>query len=49
MALVRTSPIEEWAPPATTIIRSPVTPRGYRPNRGYMSDEILPDWPPVEM
>ena len=47
-ALVRTSPIEEWAPPATTIIRSPETPRGYRPSRGYMSDEVLSGWPSIE-
>ena len=46
--LVRTSPIEEWAPPATTIIRSPETPCGYRPNRHYMSDEILSGWTPIE-
>ncbi|MEO6971710.1 MAG: glycosyltransferase family 9 protein [Chthoniobacterales bacterium] len=46
--LVRTSPIEEWAPPATKIIRSPETPRGYRPNRHYMSDEILSGWTPIE-
>jgi ADP-heptose:LPS heptosyltransferase len=47
VALVRTSPIEEWAPPATQIVRAPATPRGYRPNRRYMSDDILPGWPPV--
>jgi hypothetical protein len=47
-AIVRASPIEEWAPPATAIVRSPETPRGYRPNRRYMSDEILPGWPQVE-
>lgn len=46
-ALVRTSPIEEWAPPATTIIHSPITPRGYRPSQSYMSDEILAGWPTV--
>lgn len=46
-ALVRTSPIEEWAPPATQIIRSPETPRGYRPSQKYMSDEVLPGWPSV--
>lgn len=46
-AVVRTSPIEEWAPPATTIIHSPVTPRGYRPSQSYMSDEILAGWPTV--
>jgi len=48
-ALVRTSPIEEWAPPATMIIRAPDIPRGYRPNRRYMSDEILPGWPPIDV
>ncbi len=47
-ALVRTSPIEEWAPPETQIVRSEQTPRGYRPHRRYMSDEILPDWPSIE-
>ncbi|MBA3961644.1 MAG: hypothetical protein H0X40_07055 [Chthoniobacterales bacterium] len=47
-AVVRTSPIEEWIPPATTIVRSPLTPRGYRPNRRYMSDEILTGWPRIE-
>ncbi len=47
IAVARTSPIEEWAPPAVTIIRSPETPRGYRPHPRYMSDEILPDWPSV--
>ncbi len=46
--VVRASPIEEWAPPATMIVRSPETPRGYRPNRRYMSDDILPGWPTVE-
>ena len=46
-AIVRTSPIEEWAPPATTIIHSSVTPRGYRPSQSYMSDEILAGWPTV--
>ncbi|MGH8094366.1 MAG: glycosyltransferase family 9 protein [Chthoniobacterales bacterium] len=45
VAVVRTSPIEEWAPPATEIVRSPETPRGYRPDRRYMSDEVLPGWP----
>ncbi len=47
-ALVRTSPIEEWAPPATRIVRAPGTPRGYRPHCRYMSDDILPGWPAVE-
>ena len=47
-ALVRTSPIEEWAPPATQIIRAAETPRGYRPHPRYMSDEILSGWPEVE-
>jgi hypothetical protein len=47
-ALVRTSPIEEWAPPATQIVRSPATPRGYRPNPRYMSDEVLPGWPSAQ-
>lgn len=46
-ALVRTSPIEEWAPPATMIVRAAQTPRGYRPHRRYMSDEVLPGWPSV--
>ncbi len=46
--VVRTSPIEEWAPPATRIVRAPETPRGYRPHRSYMSDDILPGWPTVE-
>ncbi len=44
-ALVRTSPIEEWAPPGVAIVRSAQTPIGYRPHRRYMSDEILPGWP----
>ena len=47
-ALVRTSPIEEWAPPATKIVRSAKTPRGYRADRRYMSDEILPGGPTVD-
>lgn len=47
-AVVRTSPIEEWAPPATRIVRAPEMPRGYRPHRRYMSDDILPGWPTVE-
>lgn len=46
-AIVRTSPIEEWMPPATRIIRAAATPRGYRPDRRYMSDEVLPGWPSV--
>lgn len=50
IAVARASPIEEWAPPATTIVRSSLTPRGYRPHRDYMSDEILPGWPaPAEI
>ncbi len=44
-ALVRASPIEEWAPPATRIVQAPLTPRGYRPHPRYMSDDILPGWP----
>ncbi len=47
-AVVRASPIEEWAPPATRIVRATETPRGYRPHRRYMSDDILTDWPSVE-
>lgn len=46
-AVVRTSPIEEWAPPEMQIVRSEHTPRGYRPHRRYMSDEVLPGWPTV--
>lgn len=46
-ALVRSSPIEEWLPPATNIVASESTPSGYRPHRRYMSDEILSDWPPI--
>ena len=46
-ALVRTSPIEEWVPPATRIVASDKTPRGYRPHRRYKSDEILSDWPSI--
>ncbi|MDQ3197722.1 MAG: hypothetical protein M3Q46_00815 [Verrucomicrobiota bacterium] len=47
LVLVRTSPIEEWAPPGVTIVRSPETPRGYRPDRQYMSDGVLTGWPAV--
>ena len=46
--IVRTSPIEEWLPPLTTVIASKHTPIGYRPHRHYMSDETLPGWPTVE-
>ncbi len=46
-AVVRTSPIEEWAPPVTRIVRAEATPRGYRPHRRYMSDDVLPGWPQV--
>ena len=45
--LVRTSPIEEWAPPVINVIASAKTPRGYRPHRDYMSDRALGDWPSV--
>lgn len=48
IAVVRASPIEEWAPPATRILRATETPRGYRPHRRYMSDDILMGWPAVE-
>ncbi|MDQ2868931.1 MAG: hypothetical protein M3R59_11080, partial [Verrucomicrobiota bacterium] len=47
-AIVRTSPIEEWAPPGVAIVRSAQTPIGYRPHLRYMSDESLPGWPSVE-
>lgn len=47
-ALVRTSPIEEWAPPGVSIVRSSQTPIGYRPHPRYMSDESLPGWPSIE-
>ena len=47
-AVVRTSPVEEWAPPATGIIASAKTPRGYRPHPRYMSDDTLSDWPEIE-
>ena len=47
-AVVRASPIEEWEPPATRIVRATETPRGYRPHRRYMSDDILTGWPAVE-
>ncbi len=47
ITVVRTSPIEEWLPPATRIVRSPITPRGYRPHPRYMTDEALPGWPSV--
>ena len=48
IAVARTSPIEEWLPPATIVVRSPATPRGYRPHRRYMSDETLSDWPSIK-
>ena len=46
--VVRTSPIEEWLPPATQMVRSPETPRGYRPHPRYMTDETLSGWPDPE-
>ena len=46
-AIVRTSPIEEWAPPLVNVGASQKTPRGYRPHKHYMSDSVLADWPSV--
>jgi hypothetical protein len=44
-AIVRTSSIEEWVPPATRVVAAEQTPRGYRQKKYYMSDEILANWP----
>ena len=45
--IVRVSPIEEWRPPAISVVAAASTPRGYRPIKNYMSDGRVSGWPEV--
>ena len=45
--IVRASPIEEWRPPAISVVAASSTPRGYRPIKNYMSDGRVSGWPKV--
>jgi ADP-heptose:LPS heptosyltransferase len=43
--IARAASIEEWLPPATQVVSSVLTPKGYRQRREYMTDRVLEGWP----
>jgi ADP-heptose:LPS heptosyltransferase len=45
LALFRGSNVLEWLPPGAEALSSAAAPNGYRPVRGYWSDQVLPGWP----
>jgi hypothetical protein len=45
LALSRVSNVLEWLPPGAEALSSPSAPNGYRPVRGYWSDQVLHGWP----
>lgn len=48
LAIANVADLREWLPPYVDSMVSDSMPIGYRPKRGYMSDTVLPDWPPFE-
>ena len=45
LAIARISNISEWIPPYVQTINSPSMPKGYRPDRAYVSDIQTQGWP----